>query len=75
MCKVKNHLNQSCLKSIYCSFIHCHLDYGNSVCAGTNKMKLQKQSSRFVCSEGRFSNGKKVMTKANTKLNTILRTL
>ena len=69
--KAKFMLNQNCLKSIYFSFIHCHLSYANIVWASTNPRKLkklsnqQKHAARIICNEDRLSHAKPLMEKPN----------
>ena len=69
--KAKFLLNQKCLKDIYFSFIHCHLNYANIAWASTNPNKLkklnsqQKHAARIICNEERYTHAKPLMKKLN----------
>ena len=69
--KAKFMLNQNCLKSVYFSFIDCHLNYANIAWASTNPNKLkklhnkQKHAARIICNEARFIHAKPLMKKLN----------
>ena len=57
--------NQKCLKDVYFSFIHCHLNYANIAWASTNPNKLkklnsqQKHAARIICNEERYTHAKR----------------
>jgi hypothetical protein len=69
--KAKQFLNQSCLKFIYFSFIHCYLNYANIAWCSTNVRKLskllckQKHAIRIITNENRFSHTKILFSKLN----------
>jgi len=69
--KAKEFLNQSCLKYIYFSFIHCYLNYANIAWCSTNVTKLskllckQKHAIRIITNENRFSHSKILFSKLN----------
>ena len=69
--KAKFLLNQKCLKDIYFSVIHCHLNYANIAWASTNPNKLkklnsqQKHAARIICNKERYTHAKPLMKKLN----------
>ena len=64
-------LSRECLRNIYFSFIHSHLNYANIAWASTNKNKLrklyhqQKHASRIILKENKYTHSKPLMKKLN----------
>ena len=69
--KAKFSLNQKSLKSIYFSFIHSYLNYGNVAWASTHQTKLkkllkfQKHSSRIIYNEDKTTHARPLMKSLN----------
>ena len=67
MNRVKYFLNQTCLKSMYYSFIHSYISYGNIVWGNSCKSRYsklllkQKFASRVILNKNRFTPSKPLM--------------
>jgi hypothetical protein len=71
ICRAKPFLNPYCLKFLYFSFIHCHLNYANIAWCSTNKNKIkklfnkQKHAIRIISNVGRFTHSQALFIKLN----------
>ena len=69
--KAKFLLNQTCLRNIYYSFIHCYLNYANIAWCSTNRSKLtklfnkQKHASRIIFNVDKFTHSRPLMKNLN----------
>ena len=69
--RASKYLNFNCLKKLYFSLIHSHLNYGNIVWASCFKTKLkklfvkQKHAIRIIFKTNRFASSKPLMLEMN----------
>ena len=69
--KAKNYLNKKALMSLYFSYIHPFVNYGNIVWASSNRTNLkkinsqQKHAVRMIHNENRFAHTRNLMKSSN----------